>query len=31
LVVLGTRILDQDGKVVATAPKADIDLAAAPS
>jgi hypothetical protein len=30
LVVLGTRILDQDGKVVATAPKADIDLAAAP-
>jgi hypothetical protein len=30
LVVLGTRILDQDGKVVASAPKADIDLAAAP-
>ncbi len=30
LVVLGTRILDRDGKVVATAPKADIDLAAAP-
>src|ERR1700749_1298180 len=30
LVVLGTRILDQDGKVVAAAPKADIDLAAAP-
>jgi hypothetical protein len=28
LVVLGTRILDQDGKVVASAPKADIDLAA---
>ena len=30
LVVLGTRILDQDGKVVASAPKADIELAAAP-
>jgi hypothetical protein len=30
LVVLGTRILDQDGKVVASAPKADIVLAAAP-
>jgi hypothetical protein len=30
LVVLGTRILDQDGKVIASAPKADIVLAAAP-
>ena len=30
LVVLGTRILDQDGQVVVQAPKADIDLAAAP-
>ena len=30
LVVLGTRILDQDGKVVASAPKADIYLAVAP-
>jgi hypothetical protein len=30
VVVLGTRILDQDGRIVASAPKADIDLAAAP-
>ena len=30
LVVLGTRILDQRGKVVASAPQADIDLAATP-
>ena len=30
LVVLGTRILDHAGRVVAQAPKADIDLAAAP-
>ena len=30
LVVLGARILDQDGRTVAAAPKADIDLAAAP-
>ncbi len=30
LVVLGARILDQEGKTVASAPKADIDLAAAP-
>ncbi len=30
LVVLGTRVLDRDGKVVASAPKADIELAAAP-
>ena len=30
LVVLGARVLDQDGRVVAVAPKADIDLAAAP-
>ena len=30
LVVLGARILDQDGKVVASAPKADIDLATGP-
>ncbi len=30
LVILGTRILDQDGKVVASAPKADISLAAGP-
>ena len=30
LVVLGARILDQDGKAVAIAPKADIYLAAAP-
>lgn len=30
LVILGTRILDRNGRVVAAAPKADIDLAAAP-
>jgi len=30
LVVLGTRVLDKAGRVVAQAPKADIDLAAAP-
>ena len=30
IVVLGARILDQDGKVVVAAPKADIDLAALP-
>ena len=30
LVVLGTRILDREGRVVASAPKADIQLAAAP-
>ncbi|MDB5741389.1 MAG: hypothetical protein JWP16_2429, partial [Alphaproteobacteria bacterium] len=30
LVVLGARLYDSHGKVVATAPKADIDLAAAP-
>src|SRR4029077_7473303 len=30
LVVLGARILDKDGTVVASAPKADIDLAAGP-
>jgi len=30
LVVLGARILDQGGRVVVSAPKADIDLAAAP-
>jgi hypothetical protein len=30
LAVLGTRILDADGRVVATAPKADITLAVAP-
>ena len=30
LVVLGARILDQDGKTVVNAPKADIDLAAGP-
>ena len=30
LVVLGARILDQDGKIVVSAPKADIQLAAGP-
>jgi hypothetical protein len=30
LVVLGARILDRDGRIVATAPKADIQLAAGP-
>ncbi len=30
LVVLGTRILDRDGRIVASAPKADIQLAAGP-
>src|SRR5580692_6039189 len=30
MVVLGARVLDQNGHIVAAAPKADIDLAAAP-
>jgi len=30
LVVLGTRILDREGRIIAQAPKADIDLAALP-
>ena len=30
LVILGTRVFDVDGRIIAQAPKADIDLAAAP-
>ncbi len=30
LVVLGTRVFDRDGRIIAQAPKADIDLAATP-
>ncbi len=30
LVVLGTRVFDRDGRIIAQAPKADIDLAAGP-
>jgi len=30
LVILGTRVFDHDGRIIAQAPKADIDLAAGP-
>ena len=30
LVILGTRVFDVDGRIIAQAPKADVDLAAAP-
>ena len=30
LVILGTRVFDRDGRIIAQAPKADIDLAAKP-
>jgi hypothetical protein len=30
LVILGTRVFDRDGRIIAQAPKADIDLAAGP-
>jgi hypothetical protein len=30
LVILGTRVFDRDGRIIAQAPKADIDLAAEP-
>jgi len=30
LVILGTRVFDRDGRIIAQAPKADIDLAARP-